>query len=279
MTNVAAVQMNSGDDIDKNLQLTRELVCEAKQGQADFVVLPECFALMASSHAQRLACAQQEKRLRVIERFLSKLALNEQIWILAAGIFTHSQHSSKIRNTSYLFDGSGTLVDCYDKIHLFDVTLANGERYDESRYTEAGSRIVACQSPLGTVGITVCYDVRFPNLYQTLAKKGAVVFAVPSAFSYTTGKDHWEILLRARAVENHAYVIAPAQWGTHSNLRKTYGHTMIVDPWGKVLDCKKEGNGVVFGDVDAKFATKIRNRFNPSSHMDSPPVAKFDACH
>ena len=239
MTRVAAVQMNSGDDVETNLQLTRELVGEARQCRAELVVLPECFALMAKSHAQRLACAEREKRLRIIEKFLSKLALNQQIWILAAGIFSAGQNQSKIRNSSFLFDSSGLQVATYDKIHLFDVMLGNGERYDESRYTEAGSRIVACRSPLGILGITVCYDVRFPNLYQTLARKGAVAYAVPSAFSYTTGKDHWEILLRARAVENHAYVIAPAQWGTHSNLRRTFGHTMIVDPWGKSSGSEK----------------------------------------
>ena len=261
MTTVAAVQMNSGDDVDTNLQLTRELVCEARQRHADLVILPECFALMAKSHAQRLACAKREQHHRIIERFLSRLALNEQIWILAAGIFTAGQDQSKIRNTSYLFDSSGSKVAAYDKIHLFDVMLGNGERYDESRYTEAGSCVVACRSPLGILGITVCYDVRFPTLYQTLARKGAVAYAVPSAFSYTTGKDHWELLLRARAVENHAYVIAPAQWGIHSNLRKTYGHTMIVDPWGKVLDRKIEGNGLVIGDIDAQYAAEIRNRF------------------
>ena len=261
MTKVAAIQMNSGDDVESNLQVTRELIREAKTKDAEVAILPECFALMANSHSQRLLCAEREHRTGYIERNVAKLAAKEKIWIIAAGIFTRGRDPTKIRNTSYLFNSAGERIDRYEKINLFDVTLDNGEYYGESSFTEPGSQFVVSQTPIGNLGLTVCYDVRFPTLFRILASKGAVVYAVPSAFAYTTGKDHWELLLRARAVENHAYVIAPAQWGSHTNQRKTYGHTMVVDPWGNVLRVKSEGNGVVVGEINLEYAKEIRNRF------------------
>ena len=259
---VAAIQMNSSDDLEQNLRLTEELVIEAKRQSAALVVLPECFALMARNHEQRLSSAEPGCGGGEIGKFLSALAMRHKLWILGAGIFTQCEDPFKVRNSSWLFDDQGNLIARYDKINLFDITLPNDERYSESSYTIAGSEIVAQDTPAGNAGITVCYDLRFPALYESLTAKGAIWFAVPSAFAHTTGSDHWEILLRARAIENHAYIVAPAQWGKHAGGRNTYGHTMIVDPWGEVVAQKARDNAVVMGEIDAERVGQIRSRFS-----------------
>ena len=258
---VAAIQMNSSDDVERNLKLTEELVKEAKRQNADLAVLPECFALMARDHEQRLACAEPQSGRGEVQTFLSNLAEQQQVWILGAGIFVQCDDTSKVSNTSWLFDSQGHLISRYDKINLFDLALPNNERYSESTYIKSGLETVSADTPIGKAGLTVCYDLRFPNLYLDLVNEGAIWFAVPSAFAYTTGRVHWEILLRARAIENHAYVVAPAQWGKHAGGRETYGHTMIVDPWGDVVAQKDSGDDVVLSEVDADRVAEIRNRF------------------
>ena len=261
MSRVAAIQMNSGDDVGRNLRLTEQLVAAAKRQHAELAVLPECFALMAKSHEQRLLNAEPECGSGVIGSFLSELASRHGIWILGAGVFTRCEDPAKVRNTSWLFDTHGKLVSRYDKINLFDILLSGGEGYSESSYTIAGNEPVATDTPAGRAGMTVCYDVRFPALYESLASQGAVWFAVPSAFAQTTGRDHWEILLRARAIENRAYVVAPAQWGEHASGRRTYGHTMIIDPWGEVLAHKGREDGVITADISEERVRSIRDRF------------------
>lgn len=258
---VAAIQMNSGDDLEQNLRLTEDMVLDAKQRSATLVVLPECFALMARNHEQRLSIAEPDCGRGEIGKFLSALAKREQLWILGAGIFTQCDDSRKVRNSSWLFDSQGKLVARYDKINLFDIKLPNDECYSESSYTIAGNDIVALDTPVGMAGITVCYDLRFPALYESLRNMGAIWYAVPSAFAHTTGRDHWEILLRARAIENHAYIVAPAQWGQHAGGRNTYGHTMIIDPWGEVVAQKARENAVVIGEINAQRVRQIRSRF------------------
>ncbi len=262
MPSVAAIQMNSGDDIEQNLRLTEELVVEARRQSAVIAILPECFALMAKNHQQRLTAAEYASGGGVIWTFLADLANRQKIWILAAGIFSQCENSNKVRNTSWLFDDRGEFITRYDKINLFDIVLSDGERYSESSYTVAGSEIVAQDTPAGIAGLTVCYDLRFPAIYETLTQKGAVWFAVPSAFAYTTGRRHWEILLRARAIENRAYVVAPAQWGKHPGGRTTYGHTMIIDPWGDVLVNQAQDNAVVTADLVADRVREIRQMFS-----------------
>ena len=261
MTRVAAIQMNSGDDVEANLRLTAQLVDEARSRSASIAVLPECFALMARDHQQRIESAEPGQGSGPVSEFLSGLAKSRCIWIMAAGIFTRCEQSRKVRNTCLLFNAEGNQVARYDKIHLFDIVLDNDERYSESDYTEPGDRTVAHDTPAGRAGITVCYDIRFPLLYRTLALIDAIWFAVPSAFSETTGRDHWEVLLRARAIENHAYVVAPAQWGLHPNGRTTYGNTMIIDPWGTVTAHRIKGDGVVVSEIHAARVAEIRNRF------------------
>ena len=264
MPRVAAIQMNSSDDVERNLKLTEELVIEAKRQNAVLAVLPECFALMARDQEQRLACAEPQSGRGEIQTFMSNLAEQQNIWILGAGIFVRCNDTSKVSNTSWLFDGQGQLISRYDKINLFDLALPNNERYSESSYIQAGFETVTADTSIGRAGLTVCYDLRFPNLYRNLVTEGAIWFAVPSAFAYTTGSVHWEILLRARAIENHAYVVAPAQWGRHAGGRETYGHTMIVEPWGDVVAQKDRGDDVVVSDVDADRVAEIRKRFQKS---------------
>lgn len=259
---VAAIQMNSGDDVEQNLRLTEELVTEAKQQSAVIAILPECFALMAQNHQQRLSAAESAFGGGAIWNFLSNLANQKKIWILAAGVFTQCENSNKVRNTSWLFDSRGEFITRYDKINLFDIVLSDKEHYSESSYTIAGNEVVAQDTPAGIAGLTVCYDLRFPAIYETLATNGATWFAIPSAFAYSTGRRHWEILLRARAIENHAYVVAPAQWGEHPGGRTTFGHTMIVDPWGEVLAKQTQENGVINADLNADRVREIRRMFS-----------------
>ncbi len=265
MSRIAAIQLNSGDDIDKNLDLTAKLVTQSTSAGALLAVLPECFALMTTDDRQRFESAESEYHSGRIRQFLTQLASDQRIWILAAGVFIRSGSSQKVRNATYLINDEGACVIRYDKIHLFNVQLPSGESYSESRYTERGTEVRAADTPVGRCGVTVCYDVRFPSLYQQLAERGAVWFAVPSAFAYTTGKAHWEILLRARAIENHSYVVAPAQWGSHPGGRRTYGHSMIVDPWGQLVSCQAHGNEVLLGDIDCEYVESTRSRFSTSS--------------
>lgn len=264
MPRIAAIQINSGDDVERNLDETRELIAKAHRGGASLAVLPECFALMARNHYQRLECAEPESQPGPIEQYLSELAREFQMWIVAAGIFVRCADAEKVSNATLLLDGDGARIRRYDKINLFDVRLAGDERYSESSYTQPGSELVVADTPVGRSGLTVCYDVRFPSLYRELASMGAVWFAVPSAFAYTTGKGHWEVLLRARAIENHAYVVAPAQWGEHPGGRRTWGNSMIIDPWGTVVAHLAEDNGVLFADVDMERVNSVRMRFHCS---------------
>lgn len=264
MPRIAAIQMNSDDDVNKNLDLTRELIARASDGGALLAVLPECFALMAKDHGQRLECAEPADQPGPIERYMSELANEFQIWIMAAGMFIHGGDQGKVFNTTLLFNSLGACIRRYDKINLFDVRLPDGERYSESDYTESGNEVVAVDTPVGKCGLTVCYDVRFPSLYSELVSMGAIWFAVPSAFAYTTGKNHWEILLRARAIENFAYVVAPAQWGMHPSGRRTWGNSMIVDPWGEIVAHQIDDDGVLFAEIDLEQVKAVRSRFSKS---------------
>ncbi len=265
MSRIAAVQMNSGDNIHDNLKLTRELIVQARAEGASLAVLPECFALMAKDHEQRLEYAEPSTHAGPIQRFLSDVAVDQDIWILAAGIFVRTRQSDLVRNATFMFNNYGECVCRYDKIHLFNVNLPGGELYSESQYTQNGTEIVVQDSPVGICGLSVCYDIRFPSLYSKLRERGATWFAIPSAFAYTTGKDHWEVLLRARAIENHAYVVAPAQWGTHPGGRRTFGNTMIVDPWGKIVAHQENDDGVVCANIDPERINSIRSRFFKSN--------------
>ncbi len=265
MTRVAAVQMCSGTDVDANLRSACGLIGEARETGARVVVLPENFSVMAGDAAERaraaLGGAGEETR-----AVLAGVAREHGIWVVAGSVPYSVDDKRRQRSACLVFDDSGALVARYDKMHLFDVRVGPDEAYRESDDFEPGDDLVVVDTPCGRLGLTICYDVRFPELYRALGEQGAQWFAVPSAFTVPTGRAHWEVLLRARAIENLAYVVAPAQSGLHANGRQTWGHAMIVDPWGEVQACRESGEGVVWADIDLERLATIRDTFPALSH-------------
>ena len=245
-TRVAAVQMVSGPEVGPNLQAAGRLVAAAAAGGARLVALPENFYIIGRHEGDKVKVREPDGR-GPIQEFLSATAKNHSVWLLAGTVPIAGSDEQHIRGACLVYDSDGKRVARYDKMHLFRFTSGD-ERYDETRTLEPGERPVAIDSPFGRLALSVCYDVRYPELYRALGAFDAMF--VPSAFTVPTGKAHWETLLRARAIENQAYVIAPAQGGVHAGGRRTYGHTMIVDPWGEILAVQPEGEGVVLADMD-----------------------------
>lgn len=264
MSLVAAIQMNSGPDVAHNLETAFKLVRGAADRGARLVVLPENFSYMADDEAGRYdtALAWHES----VEDFLSDTAKALSISLIGGTTLIPVPDLAQVRNTSLVYDENGACVGSYDKMHLFDVDLGRGESYRESDYAVPGERLVTVDSPVGRVGLSVCYDLRFPELYRALGARGAELFTVPSAFAVTTGRVHWRVLLKARAIENLAYVVAPAQVGRHPGGRMTYGHTLIIGPWGEVLGERPDGAGVVLARVNRGELRRLRERFPSLSH-------------
>lgn len=251
---VAAIQMNSGADVAHNLARAVELVAGAAQAGARLVLLPEYFCLMGPQDTDRVAIGEPFGD-GPIQRFLSSLAASQQVWLSAGTIPLLSPESGKVFNSNLWFDDQGRCVGRYDKIHLFG--FDNGsESYRESATLAAGNAITTLTTPLGEVRASVCYDLRFPELYRQ--QQGYGLITAPAAFTYTTGQAHWALLLRARAVENQCYVLAAAQTGIHPAGNRTYGHSMIVDPWGNILACLEEGEGMVIAELDVSHMMTIR---------------------
>ena len=257
MTRVAAVQMTSGPAVAANLEEAGRRIRAAADAGARLIVLPENFALMPLTDADRLAAAEPDGR-GPIQDFLSAQARTHRVWLVGGTIPLTTQAPDKVRAACLVFNDRGERVARYDKIHLFDVRLANGEEYRESRSFEPGAESVVVDTPAGKLGLTVCYDLRFPELFRQLLDQGAELFAVPSAFTAHTGAAHWEVLLRARAIENLAYVIAAAQDGRHANGRETYGDSMIVSPWGEIMTRLAHGAGHVVADCDPARQRGVR---------------------
>ena len=264
MTRLAAIQMTSGSAVDANLTHAGRLLAEAAAQGAKFAVLPENFAIMAASDAERLA-AGEAPGTGPIQDFLGDAAKRNDLWLVGGTIPLRSA-GGKVYAASLLYDNRGECVARYDKIHLFDVELGNGERYYESNGIEAGKTPVVVDTPAGRLGLSVCYDVRFPELYRRLLDAGAEIVVVPSAFTAFTGQAHWETLVRARAIENLLFVVAAAQTGRHPNGRETHGDSMIVDPWGEVLARRREGEGVVVAECDLARLRAVRKRFPSVAH-------------
>ncbi|MBS0397342.1 MAG: carbon-nitrogen hydrolase family protein [Proteobacteria bacterium] len=261
MGKVAAIQMNSGDVVADNLAAAGRLLREARSQGADLACLPENFAFMGRRDADKLAVAEPDGS-GPVQDFLSATARELSLWILGGTINIRCPGEARVSNSSLLFDAQGRCTARYDKIHLFDVSIpGRNEDYRESAHVAPGSTVVVGDTPVGRVGLSVCYDMRFPELYRSMVLQGAQWFSVPAAFTVPTGLAHWEPLLRARAIENLAYVVAPAQVGQHSSGRETYGHTLIVDPWGKVEACLPEGAGLVCADLDLSGQAATRERF------------------
>ena len=254
-TRVAAIQMISGAEVPANLAAAERLIAEAAAQGARLAALPENFYLIGRHEGDKVKARERDGN-GPIQDFLAQAARRHGLWLLGGTVPLECADAGRIRSACLLYDDAGLRVARYDKMHLFRFDGSGDERYDEARTLEPGTAPVALSSPFGRLALSVCYDVRFPELYRSLGEFDLMF--VPSAFTVPTGQAHWEILLRARAVENQAYVIAPAQGGRHESGRRTYGHTMIIDPWGEVLAARPEGEGVVLADIDSARLREVR---------------------
>ena len=259
---VAAVQMASSPHVSSNLvEAERLITLAAKQG-AKIVVLPEYFCIMGVKDTDKVKVRETAGD-GPIQQFLAKMAKKHKIWLIGGTIPLVSNYPHKVRNSCLVFNDNGEQVARYDKIHLFGLDLGT-EHYHEENTIESGNEVVVVESPYGKIGLSVCYDLRFPELYRAMGQVDMIV--IPSAFTETTGKAHWETLVRARAIENLCYVIAPAQGGYHLSGRETHGNSMIVDPWGVVLDRLPRGSGVVIANINPQYQQSLRNSLPALKH-------------
>ena len=258
---VAAIQMTSSHVVADNLAAAAGLLREAKDLGAEIACLPENFSFIGLHDADKCQVAEADGE-GPVQSFLSETARKLKMWILGGTIVIRGDGAVRVANSSLLIDAAGKRVARYDKIHLFDVTIpGRDEQYRESTHVAAGREPVIADTPVGRLGLSVCYDMRFPELYRELVAQGAEWLAMPAAFTVPTGRAHWETLLRARAIENLCYVVAPAQSGTHSSGRETYGDSLIVDYWGQVLSRLAKGTGVITADIDLAKEAETRARF------------------
>jgi deaminated glutathione amidase len=261
---IAAVQMVSTPDVSRNLDAAARLIAEAAAAGARLVALPEYFCIMGRRDTDKLAVAEADAA-GPIQQMLSDQARVRGVWIVGGTLPMRTDRPDRVRNSCCVYAPDGQRAARYDKLHLF--AFDNGrEQYDEGRVLEAGSTPVAFDADGLRVGLSICYDLRFPELYRALSAPPCDLVCVPSAFTYTTGRAHWELLLRARAVENQCYVVAPAQGGDHENGRRTWGHSMVVDPWGEVLALHETGPGVVLAQVDVERIASVRRQLPALVH-------------
>jgi len=266
MHSVAALQMTSGSDVTVNLREAGKLMAKAAAQGAQLLVLPENFALMARNDAERVAAGEVDGSGQ-IQDFLADKAQHLKAWIVG-GTVPVLASKDRVYARCPVYNPSGKRVAYYDKIHLFDVEVGVGETYHESARIEAGSKPVVVPTPFGKLGLAVCYDLRFPELFRALLKQGATLFAVPSAFTYKTGERHWALLTRARAVENLSFMIAAAQGGHHDNGRDTWGHSLVTDAWGEVLAERRTPDpGVVTASLDPEQQVRLRAKFPALKHI------------
>ena len=266
MTNplMAVCQMTASNRPAENLEIVSELVEQASRQCASLLVLPECFAFMGEKDREVLGIAEDLDG--PLLRGFTRLAKDHGLWVAFGGFPEKGPDQDHCYNTHVLVDDSGTIQATYRKIHLFDVDIPGGPRLLESNGTAPGKHIVTAESPVGKLGLTICYDLRFSELYLALAKLGAEVLLAPAAFTLTTGKEHWEVLLRARAIEAQCYVAAAAQRGRHNDRRHSYGHAMIVDPWGSVVAQVPDKTGVALAEVDLAHLKSVRERMPVMKH-------------
>jgi nitrilase len=257
-TRIAAIQMVSGPELEPNLEAAGRLIAEAAAAGARLAALPENFYVIGRHEGDKVKLREADGK-GPVQNFLSEVARRHRLWIVGGTAPISSSDEKRVRGACLVYDDTGRRVARYDKMNLFRFQNQS-ESYDETRTVEAGSRPVAIESPFGRLALSVCYDVRFPELYRGLGEFDAVF--VPSAFTVPTGAAHWETLLRARAIENKAYVVAPAQGGTHAGGRRTWGHSMIVDPWGEIVAQREEGEGVVLAEIDQEKIKEVRRRLS-----------------
>jgi len=264
--------MISGADVQANLDRAARLIAEAAEQGAQLVLLPECFAAFGNASLREIAAAEYD-RSGPIRQFLSQQAREHGVWLVGGSIPLPAEAGGKAMACCLVVDDRGHEVARYDKLHLFDVEVADQQRsYRESRDYGYGNRYVCIDTPVGRLGLSICYDVRFAELYQALRNAGAELIVVPSAFTAVTGAAHWEVLLRARAIENQCYVLAANQGGIHANGRATFGHSCLIDPWGEVKANLAQGEGVICGTIDLQHLNTIRGRMPVSAHRRFVPV-------
>jgi predicted amidohydrolase len=266
MTVIACIQMASGPNVGANLLEAERLIGQAVSRGAKLVILPENFALMGLSERDKVAACEPEGT-GPMQVFLSMQAARHGIWIVGGTVPLATNSVGKVRAACLVFDDTGRQAARYDKIHLFDVRLVDSnEQYTESETIEPDDKVVVVDTPFGRMGLAVCYDLRFPELFRQQLEQGMELLALPAAFTAITGRAHWEILVRARAIENLCYVAAAAQGGYHMNGRETHGHSMIIDPWGTVLDSLARGPGVVCANIDLERLEIARRNFPSIRH-------------
>ncbi|MCB5187162.1 carbon-nitrogen hydrolase family protein [Methylobacillus caricis] len=259
---IAAIQMASGPYVSANLSEAERLIEIAVSQGAKLIALPEYFAIMGLKDTDKVAAREKEGS-GPIQRFLSKTAKKHQIWLIGGSVPLATENPDKVRNACLVYDDKGKQVARYDKIHLFGFDLGN-EHYKEKNTIEAGEEVVTVDTPFGKLGLSICYDLRFPELYRAMGEVD--IIAIPSAFTETTGKAHWESLVRARAIENLCYVLAPAQGGYHASGRETHGNSMIVDPWGVVQDRLPRGSGIVISSINTAYMQSLRKSLPALKH-------------
>lgn len=265
-SHIAAIQMTSGTQVKKNLEDAAELINKASAQGAQLIVLPENFALMAESDADKLSACEPEGS-GPIQDFLAKQAAKHKIWLVGGTIPLTSPEPHKAYNACPVYNTQGKQIACYKKIHLFDAQVKPGvEVYEESNTVHPGSEIIVLDSPFGRLGLAICYDLRFPELFRAMAMLNAEIIAVPTAFTVKTGQAHWEVLMRARAIENFCYLIGACQTDIHENGRKTFGHSLIVDPWGTVLACQPSQVGLVQAEISLDYLQQLRVDFPVHKH-------------
>jgi len=254
--------MVSTPEVEQNFETAQQLIGEAAQQGARLVLLPEYWPVMGMQESDKVRHAEQFGD-GPIQRFMAEIAERHRIWLIGGTLPMVSPEQDKVLNTTMVYNERGEHVIRYDKIHLFSFTKGE-ESYDEARTIVHGSKVASFESPWGRVGLSVCYDLRFPELYRAMGDCSLIV--MPAAFTYTTGRAHWEVLLRARAIENQCYVLAAAQGGHHPNGRRTWGHSMLVDPWGEIKDVRPEGAGIVIGDLDPAHLARVRESLPALRH-------------
>jgi len=267
MTKIAAVQITTGPDVEKNLQAVEEQVIHAAQQGAKIVALPEVFACYDSQ--KYLALGQKEMNaLGNLRSCMSRWAKDNDVYLIGGTIPVLDPASSKVYPRCYFYNNQGEEQGYYDKIHLFDVDIADAQgRYRESDMFLSGDEIKVFSTPYGNVGLTICYDLRFPYVFDRLRKAGADIISVVAAFTEATGRAHWQPLLQARAIEQQCYILASNQWGQHDSKRRTYGHSMVISPWGEVLNQLPEGSGIACADIDLEEVKRIRREMPIANHQ------------
>jgi len=259
---VAAIQMASSPNVSSNLIEAERLIKIAVEQGAEIIALPEYFSIMGNNDSDKVKVREEEGK-GPIQKFLSKMAKKHKVWLIGGTVPITCNSPGKIRNSCLVYNAKGEQVARYDKIHLFGLDLG-AEHYHEENTIEAGNDIIVVETPYGKIGLSACYDLRFPELYRAMGNVDMIF--VPAAFTDTTGKAHWETLVRARAIENMCYVIAPAQGGYHLSGRETHGNSMIVDPWGVVLDRLPRGSGVVMANINRQYQESLRNSLPALNH-------------